>query len=109
MPVGAGIAAKIITANETTDIMCYLKDISMSGMAIISDFSLEQDTKIQISFRCDDSIQTVVGNIKQIYEFRSGKRFFYGCEFNEPNEVIGKYIMSKLEKKDNNVAAAAER
>jgi hypothetical protein len=71
----------------------------MVGMGILSNKKIEKESKIEISFRVNaESTETLVGNIIQVYEFKNGKGFFYGCEFDEPNEIIGRYIAGQKEK-----------
>jgi hypothetical protein len=93
LPLGVNVSAKIITTDGIENhIYCILKDISMTGMGILSNKKIDKIDKIEISFRVNETKETVVGNIIHIYEFANGKGYLYGCEFDEPNGSIGKYV-----------------
>ncbi|MHB8128292.1 MAG: PilZ domain-containing protein [Mobilitalea sp.] len=93
LSLGVNVSAKIImTDGSVNHIYCILKDISLTGMGILSNRKMDKMDKIEISFRVNDNKETVVGNIIHIHEFVNGKGFLYGCEFDEPNGSIGKYV-----------------
>jgi hypothetical protein len=92
--MGIAVAAKIITETGSTTMNCILKDIGATGMGILSKKNVDKLSKIEIFFWVNESTrETLVGNILHVYEFKNGKGFLYGCEFVEPNETIGKYVI----------------
>jgi hypothetical protein len=96
--IGRPVTAKIIAAGSPRYISCILKDISMTGMGIISKVKIEEFAKIEISFSVNENSQeTLTASIIHTREFRSGNGYLYGCEFDNPNEIIGKYIARRLE------------
>jgi c-di-GMP-binding flagellar brake protein YcgR len=96
--IGAPVTAKIITENNTRLINCILKDISMTGMGIVSKVKIEDFAKIEITFRVHESSQEkLIASILHTREFRSGNGYMYGCEFDTPNETIGNYIARRQE------------
>jgi hypothetical protein len=91
--VGIPITAKVIVKEKAKYIDCILKDISMTGMGILSLNRIDEIAKIEISFRVNDNtVETLIGSIVHGYTFKNGKGFLYGCEFDEPNDTIGKYV-----------------
>lgn len=91
--IGTPVSVKI-TVNSTTKRMdCILKDISMTGMGIISLNKIEEFAKIEVTFRVNEATdEKLVASIVHSREFKSGNGYLYGCEFDVPNEIIGKYI-----------------
>jgi len=78
---------------------CILKDISMTGMGIISRQRIDQEARIQISFTVnEEKNEILVGNISQEHEFKNGTGYFYNCDFDEPNEIIGKFVTAQYER-----------
>jgi hypothetical protein len=102
--LGAHVAARIIMDDgEANYLNCILKDIGMDGMSIMSSKKINNLAKIEISFRVNEnSSEILVGKIIREYEFKNGNGFFYGCEFEVPNEIIGKYVARKQELSKNN-------
>ncbi len=98
--VGAPIAARIMLPDETNrSFNCILKDISMVGMGIICREKIDQLARIQISFRVnEEKNEDLTGTIRQEYEFKNGTGYFYSCEFEEPSEIIGKFVAKRVEK-----------
>jgi hypothetical protein len=91
--VGVPISAKIITDKSTRYFNGMLKDISVNGMGILSIGRIEDSARIEVRFRVNaDTIETLTGNIINSHELKNGKGYLYGCEFDEPNEIIGKYV-----------------
>jgi hypothetical protein len=95
--IGANVAAKLILPDGCAYINCLLKDISMTGMSLLSNKKIDKLSKIEISFRVNDKMEVLIGNIIHVYEFKNGKGFLYGCEFDEPNVTIGKYVERQQE------------
>ncbi len=98
--IGTRISARIILPGEdgANYISCILKDICVNGMGILSREEINKDAKIEISFRTnEDENQTLIGNIIHAHEFTNSRGFLYGCEFDEPNDIIGKYVARKQE------------
>lgn len=95
--VGVRITAKIIEANgETSNLYCVLKDLSMTGMGIVSNQRLDKLSKIEISFRVNQKDkETLLGNIIHIHEFANGNGFLYGCEFDQPSDSIARFVARK--------------
>lgn len=94
--VGAPVCAKVTSQGVTKQVNCILKDISMTGMGILSLKKIDEDAKLEISFRTNDSQPEVLtANITHTREFKSGNGYMYGCEFDVPNEIIGKYITNR--------------
>jgi hypothetical protein len=55
---------------------------------------IDEQSKIEISFRINyETVETLTGNIVQSLELKNGKGYLYECEFDEPNESIGKYVL----------------
>lgn len=97
--VGANVVARIINADGTEEeLHCILKDISATGMGILSHRKVEESAKIEISFKLSNKIEKLVGYIARADEFKNGTGYLYGCEFDEPNEIIGKYVAQKVER-----------
>jgi hypothetical protein len=98
--MGVYISTKITSPDGTESyIQCLLKDIGMTGMGIMSHQRFEKSSKIEISFRTNQNdSESLVGSIIYIHEFANGKGFFYGCEFEKPNETIGKYVANQKQK-----------
>lgn len=99
MFVGTGIVARIIkVSGSVSNLYCILKDISATGMGIVSNQKIDMLSKIEITFNVNQEKKaTLIGNIIHMNEFANGKGFHYGCEFDEPNEMLGKYIAKKQE------------
>jgi c-di-GMP-binding flagellar brake protein YcgR len=97
--LGANIVAKVIKTDGTEEeLQCILKDISATGMGILSRRKVEETAKIEISFKLYNNKETLVGFIARTDEFKNGTGYLYGCEFEEPNETIGKYVVQQVEK-----------
>jgi PilZ domain. len=91
--VGSPVTAKITSNGKTKQIECILKDISMTGMGIVSNIKLEEYAKIEITFQISNhSQETLVASIIYSREFRSGSAYLYGCELDVPNDTIGNYV-----------------
>jgi|GEM_PF-3139407 hypothetical protein len=104
--LGAPVSAKITSEGAPRHLHCILKDISMTGMCIVSLSPIDETSKIEISFRANESAaETLIASITSTREFRSGNGFLYGCEFEAPNQIIGKYI----EKRHAQLKELAER
>ena len=102
--VGAHVSARIIIDNEESAYyMNYiLKDISMTDMGILSSKKIDQDSKIEISFRVNENdIERLVGKITRVNEFKNATGFLYGCDFEKPNDTIGKFVARKLQQINN--------
>ncbi len=102
--LGKNISAKVINNdNQTENIHCILKDISRSGMWILSNLQIDQTSKIEIGFRVNkDKKETLVGAITHIDEYKNGTGYLYTCEFLEPNDTIGRYVAYQIEKMNKN-------
>jgi hypothetical protein len=104
--LGKNVSAKVVKDDQYESIHCILKDISMTGMGILSNTTIDQSAKIEIGFRVNkDKKETLVGNIVRVDEFKNGTGYLYGCEFNEPNDTLGKFVayqIEKMNKKSNN-------
>ncbi len=98
--VGAPIATKLLYPDDTQRyINCILKDISMTGMSLISRDSIDELARVQIAFLVnEDKREELIGSIVRSYEFKNGTGFFYSCEFDEPSETIGKFVAKQYEK-----------
>jgi c-di-GMP-binding flagellar brake protein YcgR len=97
--LGANIVARVINTDGTEEeLRCILKDISANGMGILSHYKVEETAKIEISFKLYDKKETLIGMIVRTDEFKNGSGYLYGCEFEEPNEIIGKYVAQQVEK-----------
>lgn len=97
--LGKNISAKVITGDQAESIHCILKDISMSGMWILSNLQIDLTAKIEIGFRVNkNNKETLVGNITHVDEFKNGTGYLYTCEFSEPNDTIGKYVAYQIER-----------
>jgi c-di-GMP-binding flagellar brake protein YcgR len=108
--LGINIMAKVVTENDEEELQCILKDISATGMGILSRKKVEESARIEVSFSLHNVKEKLIGYIARIDEFKNGTGFLYGCEFTKPNETIGKYIATKVEKLTNNdVRPRAER
>lgn len=100
--LGANIFAKVIKENENEEsLCCILKDISSTGMGILSRQRVDETAKIEVSFKLNNNKETLVGRIARVDEFKNGTGYLYGCEFEEPNETIGKYVAKQVEKFTN--------
>lgn len=96
--IGTSIAAKVTTDQGSNNMHCILKDISSTGMGILSNKKIDKTAKIEISFRMNDNIiEKLSSNIMNTYEFKNGKGYYFECEFDEPNEIIGKYVAKQKE------------
>lgn len=95
--VGVSITAKVFNADGgVSNLYGVLRDISMTGMGIISNQKVDRMSKIEISFRVNrDKTIKLKGSIIHMNEFTTGKGFIYGCDFDEPNETIGRYVVKK--------------
>lgn len=94
--IGAPVCVKIAENGAIRYLDCILKDISMTGMGIVSNTKIEEFAKIEISFRVNENSQEkLIASIIHSREFRSGNGYLYGCEFDAPNEIIGKYILKR--------------
>ncbi len=97
--LGANIVARIIKDDGTEEeLQCILKDISATGMGILSRHKVEESAKIEISFRLYNNKETLIGFIARVDEFKNGTGYLYGCEFEQPNETIGKYVAQQVDK-----------
>ena len=97
--LGKNISAKVNSGDQAETIHCILKDISMSGMWILSNLQIDQTAKIEIGFRVNkNKKETLVGNITHIDEYKNGTGYLYTCEFLEPNDTIGKYVAYQIDK-----------
>ncbi len=97
--LGANIMAKVINIDGTREeLPCILKDISATGMGILSHRKVEENAKIEISFKLYNQKESLVGFITRTDEFKNETGYLYGCEFEEPNETIGKYVAQQVEK-----------
>jgi c-di-GMP-binding flagellar brake protein YcgR len=97
--LGANIFAKVIKENENEEsLQCILKDISSTGMGILSRNKVDETSRIEVSFKLNNNKETLVGRIARVDEFKNGTGYLYGCEFDEPNETIGKYVAQQVEK-----------
>lgn len=94
--IGAPICARITSEGVTRQINCILKDISMTGMGILSLKKIDEHAKIEISFRVrENQPEVLTASITHSREFKSGNGYLYGCEFDVPNESIGNYVMRR--------------
>ncbi len=102
--IGSPVTAKITSNGKTRQIDCVLKDISMTGMGIVSNIKIEEYAKIEISFQINNETQeTLVASIVYAREFRSGSAYLYGCELDVPNDKIGSYVArqrAKIEREE---------
>jgi hypothetical protein len=97
--LGKNISAKVIVGDKSESLQCILKDISMSGMWILSNLQIDQTAKIEIGFRVNkNKKETLIGHITHVDEFKNGTGYLYACEFLEPNDTIGKYVAYQIEK-----------
>ncbi len=100
--LGVNIVAKIIKADGTEEeLQCILKDLSANGMGILSRHKVEETAKIEISFKLYNKQEKLVGFIARTDEFKNGTGYLYGCEFDEPNETIGKYVVQQIDRLTN--------
>ncbi len=96
--IGEPVTAKIILNEKSYSASCILKDISMTGMGIVCSQKIPELARIEISVRINEHrIERISGNIIHIDELKSGIGCLYGCEFDEPNEIIGKYVVRQHE------------
>lgn len=95
--VGVSISAKIYTTDgRVSNVQGILKDISMTGMSIIINRKLDRTAKIEISFSVNrEKISKLMAHIIHMNEFTTGSGYIYGCEFDIPNETIGRYVVKK--------------
>lgn len=101
--IGAKITAKLTSNGKTKQMDCILKDISMTGMGIVSMSKLDEMTKIEISFSVNDNTHEIlVASIVHSRQFRSGNGYLYGCEFDVPNVIIGNYVARRQEQLKRN-------
>ncbi len=98
--LGIQVIATIIWGDKKESLQCLLKDISATGMAILSNKKLDETAKIEISYKLNNSNEVLVGNIVRINEINNGSGYLYGCEFEEANAVIGRYVLQKLGQKE---------
>jgi hypothetical protein len=97
--LGKKVSVKIVKEEQFENVQCILKDISMNGMSILSHIPIDQAAKIEIGFRVNkNSKETLVGNIIRVEEFKNGTGFLYACEFDEPNDTLGKFVANQIEK-----------
>lgn len=97
--LGTNIVAKVIKIDGSEEeLQCILKDISATGMGILSHRKVEETAKLEISFKLNNKKETLVGFIARTDEFKNGTGYLYGCEFEQPNETIGKYVAQQVEK-----------
>ncbi len=94
--LGIQVVAKITMGESSESLQCMLKDISATGMGILSNKKLDEAAKIEISYKVKNLSEVLVGHIVRINEIKNGTGYLYGCEFEEPNETIGKYVIHKL-------------
>ena len=95
--VGVSITAKVLHPDGGEyNLYGVLRDISMTGMGIISNQKVDRVSKIEISIRVNqERTVKLKGRIIYIEEFTSGNGYLYGCDFDEPNETIGRYVIKK--------------
>lgn len=97
--LGKNVSAKVIKEEQTESIHCILKDISMSGMGILSNILIDSSSRIEIGFRVNkNKKETLVGNITRVDEYKNGTGYLYACEFIEPNDTIGRFVAYQIEK-----------
>ncbi len=97
--LGKNVSAKIIQGDQAESIHCILKDISKSGMWILSNLQINQTAQIEIGFRVNkNKKETLIGNITHVDEFKNGTGYLYTCEFLEPNDTIGKFVAYQIDK-----------
>ena len=97
--LGKNVSAKIIKEEKSESIHCILKDISMSGMGILSNIQIDPSAQIEIGFRVNkNKKETLIGNITRVDEFKNGTGYLYACEFLVPNDTIGKFVTYQIEK-----------
>lgn len=97
--LGKNISAKIIMDDQSKNIHCILRDISMSGMWLLTNIQIDPSAKIEIGFRVNKKDkEKLVGSITQVEEFKNNTGFLYTCEFQEPNEIIGKFVEYHIER-----------
>ncbi len=97
--LGKNVSAKVIKEEQSESIHCILKDISMSGMGILSNMQIDSSSRIEIGFRVNKSKkETLVGNITRVDEYKNGTGYLYACEFIEPNDTIGRFVAYQIEK-----------
>ncbi len=97
--LGANIVAKLINEDGSEEsLQCILKDISATGMGILSRRKVDETAKIEVSFKLNNNKETLIGNIARVDEFKNGTGYLFGCEFDEPNETLGKYVAQQVEK-----------
>lgn len=95
--VGVPVSAKIISGDKSKYTNCVLKDISMVSMRLLSLNKINLSDKVEISFRINEKDREILtGRIIYTYELKNGKGFLYECEFDEPNEIIGRYVTKRL-------------
>lgn len=96
--LGVNIVAKVVNEDDIEELQCILKDISATGMGILSRKKLDENARIEVSFRLNNIKEIMVGYVARIDEFKNGTGYLYGCEFSEVNETIGNYVAAKMEK-----------
>ena len=96
--LGVKINARIVIGDEMESIRCILKDISATGMGILSNKKIDENARIEVGFRLKNVNEVLVGAITRIDEFKNGTGFLYGCEFTEANETIGHYVNQQISK-----------
>ncbi len=107
--LGIQVNAKIALGDKSESLQCMLKDISATGMAILSNKKLDETVKIEISYKVKNTNEVLVGNIVRVNEIKNGTGYLYGCEFDEPNATIGKYVAQKLLLKETEKKKALEK
>ncbi len=107
--LGKNVSARIIKEDQADNINCILRDISMTGMGILSNIQIDPSAKIEIGFRVNkNKKETLVGSILRVDEFKNGSGYLYACEFLEPNDTIGKFVAYQIEKMNKKNVDQAE-
>lgn len=95
--VGDPINFKIIRGDNITTTSGILKDISLTGMGIISNFKIEGAALIELIFVTDEGKKIKLrGNIIRVNELEHNRGFLYGCKFIDKNDSsLGKCLLKR--------------